>query len=429
MSILEKLAMIPKMDVDPPDDELQSPCFRRLKLNRKIETDTMLLKTYQELNAKFHTSNPSLEMTTNTAAAERQMNLNALVSERDSLPECLTFNCQFCPKNNPTTPVEVIAPIKNSDSLKKDIINDNESKTSVKAINKNKRKFKNVNKKDSVEDFVFPKKTARPASLSFSEPIATANSFSDLVEDQNKVNEVEEANTTDIPKPRPPQPIHLKIKENIFRSQIKNAVNVKIFDLKTLGYLQVRVEGFLVRGITQCFNCNHFFHTASECHLKPRCLKCGNEHPTNQCPIKERQDNPFCINCQEYGHTACYTKCPQFPKPKKGSPLSKIQKLNHNKCKEGVTFANVVSGTSFPPLPTPNATVIKPRENNNSSKEIHGIHQEDISDLAKVIELVNLISNILKRSPEILQILNNLKNADDDNAKTFLLVEALLDKK
>ncbi|GFT76210.1 hypothetical protein TNCV_1227771 [Trichonephila clavipes] len=136
----------------------------------------MLLKTYQDLNAKFHTSNPSLEMTTNTAAAERQMNLNALVN-----------------------------------SLKKDIINDNESKTSVKAINKNKKKIqkRKQKKKDSVEDFVFPKKTARPASPSFSEPIATANSFSDLVEDQNKVNEVEEANTTDIPKPRP-QPIHLK---------------------------------------------------------------------------------------------------------------------------------------------------------------------------------------------------------------------------
>ncbi|GFV12201.1 nucleic-acid-binding protein from transposon X-element [Trichonephila clavipes] len=535
MSILEELAMIPKMDVDPSDDELQSPCFRRLKINRKIETDMMLLKTYQELNAKYHTSNPSLVMTTNTAAADRQMNLNALVSERGSLPECLTFNCQFCPKNNPTTPVEVIAPIKNSNSLKKDNINDNETKTSVKAINKNKKKIqKRKQKKDSVEDFVFPKKTARPASPSFSDPIATANSFSDLVEDQNKVNEVEEAKTTDIPKPRPPQPIHLKIKENIFRSQIKsilqnfpdtitknsgkfvklytkdvevkhkltqflesdknfeffctkpklnkpinvvikglpiftktqeilsdleeegftvdnvtqliskkhkgplpffqitlprNAENVKIFDLKTLGYLQVRVEGFLVREITQCFNCNNFFHTASECHLKPRCLKCGNEHPTKQCPIKERQDNPFCINCQEYGHTACYTKCPQFPKPKKGSPLPKIQKLNKNKCKEGVTFANVVSGTNFPPLPTPNATVTKPSENKNSSKEIHGIHQEDKSDLAQVIELINLISNILKRSPEILQILNNLKNADDDNAKTFLLVEALLDKK
>ncbi|GFT26262.1 hypothetical protein TNCV_4559191 [Trichonephila clavipes] len=109
-----------------------------------------------------------------------------------------------------------------------------------------------------------------------------------------------------------------------------------------------------------------------------------------QCPIKERQDNPFCINCQEYGHTACYTKCPQFPKPKRARPYLKFKKLNQNKCKEGVTFANVVSGTNFPPLPTPNATVIKPRENKNSSKEIHGIHLEDKSDLAQVIELVNL---------------------------------------
>ncbi|GFW49477.1 uncharacterized protein TNCV_3059841 [Trichonephila clavipes] len=152
MSILEKLAMLPKMDVDPSDDELQSPCFRRLKLNRKIETDMMLLKTYQELNAKYHTSDPRLVMTTNTAAADRQVNLNALVSERDSLPECLTFNCQFCPKNNPTTPVEVIAPIKNSNSLKKDNINDNETKTSVKAINKNKKKIQKTVTDEQYED-------------------------------------------------------------------------------------------------------------------------------------------------------------------------------------------------------------------------------------------------------------------------------------
>ncbi|GFV17499.1 uncharacterized protein TNCV_1426871 [Trichonephila clavipes] len=43
--------------------------------------------------------------------------------------------------------------------------------------------------------------------------------------------------------------------------------------------------------------------------------------PTRQCPKKERQENPFYINCQEYGHSASYTKCPKFPKSKKGSPL------------------------------------------------------------------------------------------------------------
>ncbi|GFV01976.1 uncharacterized protein TNCV_4979241 [Trichonephila clavipes] len=56
-----------------------------------------------------------------------------------------------------------------------------------------------------------------------------------------------------------------------------------------------------------------------------RCLKCGKEHPTKECDIKERQENPYCINCNAYGHTACYSKCPNFPKPRKGSPL-----LNRN---------------------------------------------------------------------------------------------------
>ncbi|GFX98861.1 putative RNA-directed DNA polymerase from transposon X-element [Trichonephila clavipes] len=52
----------------------------------------------------------------------------------------------------------------------------------------------------------------------------------------------------------------------------RNDKNSKIFDLAHLNYLQVKVEGYLVRGITQCFNCNNFFHTAANCFMKPRCL-------------------------------------------------------------------------------------------------------------------------------------------------------------
>ncbi|GFX75942.1 nucleic-acid-binding protein from transposon X-element [Trichonephila clavipes] len=97
----------------------------------------------------------------------------------------------------------------------------------------------------------------------------------------------------------------------------RNHFNSKIFDIVKLGYLQVKVDGYLVRGITQCFNCNNFYHTAANCYMRPRCLKCGKDHATKNCHIKERQENPFCINCQDFGHSACYTKCPKFPQPKK----------------------------------------------------------------------------------------------------------------
>ncbi|GFW14386.1 nucleic-acid-binding protein from transposon X-element [Trichonephila clavipes] len=42
----------------------------------------------------------------------------------------------------------------------------------------------------------------------------------------------------------------------------RNEFNLTVFDLTHLGYMQVRIEGYSVHGITQCFNCNNFYHTA-----------------------------------------------------------------------------------------------------------------------------------------------------------------------
>ncbi|GFV50664.1 nucleic-acid-binding protein from transposon X-element [Trichonephila clavipes] len=95
--------------------------------------------------------------------------------------------------------------------------------------------------------------------------------------------------------------------------------NLKIFDLKTLAHLNITVDGYNGRGVTQCFSCNNFHHNADNCYLKPRCLKCGEEHLTKDCPIKQRLETKFCINCQVYGHMANWYGCPCFPKPPKGT--------------------------------------------------------------------------------------------------------------
>ncbi|GFS84444.1 uncharacterized protein TNCV_4606301 [Trichonephila clavipes] len=112
--------------------------------------------------------------------------------------------------------------------------------------------------------------------------------------------------------------------------------------------MQIRVEGYLIRGITQCFKCNNFYHTAADSHLKPRCPKCGEEHLTNDCKIKERQENPFCINCQVYRPTACYSKCPKFPKPKKGTPIfhNNAKKFDSKNTIEEFSFADALRGNS-----------------------------------------------------------------------------------
>ncbi|GFT15612.1 nucleic-acid-binding protein from transposon X-element [Trichonephila clavipes] len=101
-----------------------------------------------------------------------------------------------------------------------------------------------------------------------------------------------------------------------------NLDNFKIFDLKTLSYLSIRVEGYNGKGVTQCDTCNNFNHTSENCYLNPRCLKCGENHLTRDCSIKQRLETAYCINCHIYGHMANYKGCPSFPKPPKGAALN-----------------------------------------------------------------------------------------------------------
>ncbi|GFS91419.1 uncharacterized protein TNCV_4548121 [Trichonephila clavipes] len=86
--------------------------------------------------------------------------------------------------------------------------------------------------------------------------------------------------------------------------------------------------------------------------------------PNKDCDIKEMQENPYCINCNAYGHIACYTKCPNFPKPKKASPLlnRNSKKFTSNNVVEGVSFANMVSGNK-------NNNDPPPSNNNNNRSE------------------------------------------------------------
>ncbi|GFS92085.1 nucleic-acid-binding protein from transposon X-element [Trichonephila clavipes] len=105
-----------------------------------------------------------------------------------------------------------------------------------------------------------------------------------------------------------------------------------IRDISTYCYMSITWDSFRRRpGPSQCYNCNYFHHSSLNCAIKTRCLKCGQEHRTSDCPIKEKIENPECINCKATGHMANWSQCPKFPKtkPKKGDPLNDRNK-KHN---------------------------------------------------------------------------------------------------
>ncbi|GFV29296.1 hypothetical protein TNCV_1018091 [Trichonephila clavipes] len=47
--------------------------------------------------------------------------------------------------------------------------------------------------------------------------------------------------------------------------------------------------------------------------MRIRCLKCGESHRTNECPIKDKIQNPLCINCNKTGHMANWSQCENSP--------------------------------------------------------------------------------------------------------------------
>ncbi|GFU72290.1 uncharacterized protein TNCV_1136191 [Trichonephila clavipes] len=126
----------------------------------------------------------------------------------------------------------------------------------------------------------------------------------------------------------------------------RNSDNLKIFDLKTFSYLSIRVEGYDGKGVTQCCACNNFNHSSENCHLYSRCLKCDENHITRDCPIKQKLETAYCINCQVYGHMSNYRGCPSFPKPPQGAAKNNrnsYTNIYNNLVRPNISFAQATN--------------------------------------------------------------------------------------
>lgn len=103
----------------------------------------------------------------------------------------------------------------------------------------------------------------------------------------------------------------------IYLVQINGESNVN--ELKTIRGLLYRCihwEGLRKPQITQCRNCQSFLHSAANCYLPRRCVKCKDHHEIGKCllkevPINERQ-KLYCVLYNNHGHPASYKGCPKY---------------------------------------------------------------------------------------------------------------------
>lgn len=59
---------------------------------------------------------------------------------------------------------------------------------------------------------------------------------------------------------------------------------------------------------TQCYRCQGFGHSSTNCNLAPRCVKCTEPHRTEDCPKKTRDQPAKCCNCGG-SHPANFRQC------------------------------------------------------------------------------------------------------------------------
>ncbi|GAB0090678.1 protocadherin Fat 1 [Sergentomyia squamirostris] len=79
--------------------------------------------------------------------------------------------------------------------------------------------------------------------------------------------------------------------------------------------------------VTQCSNCQQFGHAGTNCNLPCRCIKCGKNHTSKNCP--ETPPIPAkCANCGD-AHVASYRKCASYLAYKKRIEERKNRQINN----------------------------------------------------------------------------------------------------
>ena len=92
--------------------------------------------------------------------------------------------------------------------------------------------------------------------------------------------------------------------------------NKDIYDISALLYQRISVEAPHKKNeIPQCKNCQQFGHTRTYCRKSPKCVKCAENHSTEECK-KPKKNKAKCANCSG-DHTANWKGCDTYQKIQK----------------------------------------------------------------------------------------------------------------
>ncbi|GFX89455.1 hypothetical protein TNCV_4774861 [Trichonephila clavipes] len=157
--------------------------------------------------------------------------------------------------------------------------------------------------------------------------------------------------------------------------------------------------------------------------MKTRCLKCGENHRTGRCEIKEKIADPLCINCNAKGHMASSSQCPLFPKPRKDkgkSPASNLKRnSNTTPVTPGLLYSQVLNSDSkhqmsAPGLASSASEKSKNSKNSSSYKETLNVPQNASNDFGYFQAIIEM-QKIFSLFPDLLTEMEKSSKCTDPN--------------
>ena len=94
-----------------------------------------------------------------------------------------------------------------------------------------------------------------------------------------------------------------------------------------IGCLRYRVRPYVPRPM-RCVKCQGFGHTASHCRRQTRCVRCGQGHTVENCPVKDDLSQAVCVNCKGH-HSAAFRGCSKYQEVSKALKVSVENKVSY----------------------------------------------------------------------------------------------------
>lgn len=210
----------------------------------------------------------------------------------------------------------------------------------------------------------------------------------------------------------------VKISQFSTKTSVKNGYKLPIFmvqispesdsnklkQIRTLVYRIIEWELLRRPEITQCRNCQGFFHSASNCFLPAKCVKCNKSHEKGKCELKEAQrEDLYCVLCRKFGHPASYKGCEVYRKlqEKLNNRKQTIMENKSNKpmfnsyTKQGISYSNMLRNDNVQPSlnSNPNITLLQEIKNmmTNLTSQLVNLQQQLQIQTSRIDTLFNMI--------------------------------------